>query len=110
MWNFTDRTMSKQIVMSVLFSLALSVGGFFVSCGSNDSGPSTTSLMVQLPDGCSLDSPKDELGALGTMGAMVKVPPGQTRFVVSCGDRTIELTRDIAPYQRSITFSEDDLR
>jgi len=101
--------MSKQIVMSVLFSLALSVGGFFVSCGSGDT-VTTTSLMVQVPEGCSLDSPKDELGALGSVGAMVKVRPGKNRFVVTCGDRSTEVTRDIAPDQRSLSFSEDDLR
>ena len=103
--------MSKRIIMSVLFSIAISVGGFFVSCGSGSGLGGRDSLIVQLPDGCSLISPKDQLGALGDgQGALVNVNPGENTFVIDCGDHTVSLTRHIDPGQRSISFSQDDLR
>lgn len=101
--------MSKRIVMSILASAAVSVGGFFVSCGE-DTSKEPAALIVQLPEGCTLVSPRDALSALSPGTPVASVKPGKNQFVVSCGGRMIELDRDIKPDQRSVTFSEDDVR
>jgi|SRR5579862_7218577 len=101
--------MSKKIVMSLLLSAAMSVGGFFVSCGSGQQGGSKTNLIVNLPEGCTLLSPKDELGALTSGTPVVGVPPGKNRFEVECGGQPMSISKEIAAGQNVLNISQDDL-
>lgn len=101
--------MSKRIVMSILSAIAMSIGGFFVSCGSGgDTGPSA--VIVQLPEGCTLISPRDQLSALGGSVPMATVKPGKNEFVISCEGKMVQVDKQVAKDQQTVTFSDDELR
>jgi hypothetical protein len=42
--------MSKRLVMSILSAIAMSIGGFFVSCGSNDTANISPSAVLEHPE------------------------------------------------------------
>ncbi|HVT11955.1 MAG TPA: hypothetical protein VHE55_06785 [Fimbriimonadaceae bacterium] len=104
--------MSKRIVMSVLATIAMSIGGFFVSCGSgSDDSAGPADVVVQLPAGCSLVSPRDPVGVLGGAVTMAPVKPGKkNEFILSCDGRMVQVDKDIAPDQRAVSFTEDELK
>jgi hypothetical protein len=100
--------MSKRIVMSVLSAAAMSIGGFFVSCGAPEAKEAAV-VVVQMPEGCTLISPRDEMGTLA--GASVaKAKPGLDEFVIACDGRMVQVQKQIAPGQRSVAFTADELR
>ena len=101
--------MGKRLVMGILSSVALSVGGYLSSCGSGGKQDSSI-LAVQMPDGCTIVSPKDELGALTAGTPVVAVQPGRNRFVLNCDGKTIEIVRDVKADQHVISISADDVR
>ena|SRR5579862_7611496 len=101
--------MSKNIVMSVLFSTAISIGGFFVSCGDKSSQAGTPTV-IQMPAGCTLVSPKDELGELAGGAPIARLKPGKNHFEINCGERTVTVDRTVTDGQRTVAFTEDDLR
>jgi hypothetical protein len=101
----TTQQMSKQIIMSILGSLAVSIGGYLASCGSNTSQGS--SVVVAVPDGCFLIEPKQQLD-LGT--PMVNLKPGPNKFTFDCGGRQTTITKQIAPGQRAISFTNVEQR
>jgi hypothetical protein len=96
--------MSKQIAMSILGSLAVSIGGFFASCGS--SNQQSSPVVVAIPEGCFLISPKEHL-ELGT--PVVQVKPGPNKFVFDCGRGEVAVTKNVAANQRAISFATEDL-
>lgn len=97
--------------MSLLSTAAISIGGFFVSCGSSDSGGNLpTPVVVQLPEGCTLVSPRDPLSALGSAVPMAQVKPGKNQFVITCDGRMIQVDKDIAPDQHAVAITPDDVR
>lgn len=100
--------MCKKIVMSLVSTAAISLGGYMFSCGSGE--PATTAVIVQLPEGCTMISPKDSLGALGSGTPVVTVHPGKIRFVVDCGNHTAHVEKEIQSGQHSLTLTEEDLR
>lgn len=102
--------MSKRIIMSLLSAAAMSIGGWFVSCGSNDDSRLTHAVVVQLPDGWSLESPRSQLEGLGSMGAVVNVKPGPNRFVLTNGESEVSVTKHVADGAEVLSISEQDLR
>jgi len=42
--------MSKRLVISVIASIAMSIGGFFASCGSGDNSKSITTDILDHPE------------------------------------------------------------
>jgi hypothetical protein len=99
------QAMSKKIIFAVLSSLAVSIGGFFASCGANTS--TSTSVIVQVPDGCFLLSPKAQID-LG--GPVVQIQPGKNPFTLDCGGRQVGVTKRIAKDQHSVAFTDEELR
>lgn len=102
--------MSKRLIMSLLSAAAMSVGGFFVSCGDHTEAQESSAVIVQLPEGCSLVSPRDELGALTAGTPVAKVKPGPNQFVITCGGRMIQVDKTIAPNQHTVAISAEELR
>ncbi len=98
--------------MSVLATIAMSIGGFFVSCGSGgDDSAGRRDVVVQVPAGCNLVSPRDPVNMLGDAVTMAPVEPGKkNEFVLSCDGRMVQVDKDISQDQRAVSFSEDEVK
>jgi hypothetical protein len=101
---------SKRIVISVLASLAMSFGGWLVSCGSGGESNARQPVIVQLPENCTLLSPQDSLGAMTSGTPVINVKPGLVHFVVDDNGRQVEFDEQISAEQHQITIQESDLR
>lgn len=99
--------MSKRIVMWILSSVAMSIGGFFVSCGTDDTANSNT-VVVQVPQGCTLVSPRSPLEVLQSAGAIATVKPGKNQFVLNCDGRLVQVDKDVADGQHVVTIDESE--
>ena len=108
--EFISWTMSKKIIMSLLSTAAISIGGWMVSCGSEPSEGTPSAVLVQLPEGCTLVSPRDPLSALNPALPMAQVKPGPNQFVVTCEGRMIQVDKQIAPDQRTVAITAEDVR
>lgn len=102
--------MGKRLILSVTASVAMSFGGWLVSCGGGSSASdSAVPVIVQLPDHCTLISPVDTLGAMSSGVPVVQVKPGKVHFTIDDNGRTIEIDRDITSDQHQIKFTQEDL-
>jgi hypothetical protein len=100
--------MSKRIIMSIVSAAAMSIGGWFVSCGSDSSHEAHT-VMVQLPDGCSLVSPRSPLGALDSLGTIANVKTGENRFVIDNAGQEYTVVKSVADGDQVVKISAEEL-
>lgn len=105
----TARVMSKRIVMWVLSSVAMSIGGFFVSCGAGDTAEPNT-VVVQVPQGCTLVSPRSPLEMLQAAGAIATVKPGKNEFVLNCDGQLVQVDKQVNEGQHVVTIEDDEVR
>ncbi len=101
--------MSKRIIMSIVFSAAMSIGGWIVTHGE-DSKAGKMSVSVQLPANCSLLSPRDDVAAFGTEANVASVSPGMNKLSIGCDDKIVYVQKAIKTGDKSVTVWPDELK
>lgn len=101
--------MGKRWILTLLGAGAISVGGWLASC-TGATGPSDLGLRtVAIPTGCTLlsPSPVHDTGADGPQ--VVRIPSGQTRFMLDCNGQPVEIDKRIAQGQTNVTISPSEI-
>lgn len=85
--------MSKRFIMSLLFSVVISIVTYFGMPHGGKKGEGT--VIVSLPAGCLLTSPKNDVESMTGVVAVVRTKPGKVEFDFDCEGTPVSMTHEV---------------